>query len=63
MANAKKPPPMACEGCGAPLAEPDAYAHGARLFCADCLMTRLGRPGRATHWRYIWSVKNDYLRP
>lgn len=52
-----------CGQCGKSIEDDEERNHNSILLCEDCYLDiRLTRR-RKTHWQYIKSVKNDYLRP
>lgn len=54
---------MKCEQCGRKVSTINGYVHKSECLCENCYMDARETRSRKTHWRYIRSVKDDYLQP
>ena len=54
---------MKCEKCGKKIQESNSYEHKSLCLCEDCYMDIRDKRLRKTHWRYIGSIKGEYLQP
>ncbi len=54
---------MICSFCRTRLNEKEAYAFRKNILCETCCMTIRMPRIRKTHWQYLTSIKQDYLRP
>lgn len=53
--------PIVCSQCGKKIERADAFHHDLKLLCEDCCMDMRSPRVRKTHWRYIGSIKTEYL--
>lgn len=54
---------LICAGCRKELKAGEGYTLGSETFCAACCMEARTTRARKTHWQYLRSIKNEYLRP
>ena len=55
--------PTECSKCRRQLRGNDAYHDQRTVLCEACYMENRKQYARKTHWRYIRSIKADYLQP
>jgi hypothetical protein len=41
----------------------EEYHHDAMVLCEDCCLDARNPVARKTHWRYLKSIKTEYLIP
>ncbi len=58
-----KKAPKFCGVCRAEIKAGDEFDHRSEVLCEDCYMDIRSTRIRKTHWRYLGSIKNEYLIP
>jgi hypothetical protein len=52
-----------CSKCRKKIRIGNEYHYNAKVLCEDCCIDLRTPRARKTHWQYISSIKDDYLRP
>ena len=52
-----------CNQCGKEIKAGEEYSFHLKIVCEDCYMNKRAQRVRKTHWRYLKSIKTEYLQP
>jgi hypothetical protein len=52
-----------CGICRSELKAGEEYEYNSKLLCEDCCINSRTPRARKTHWKYIGSIKAEYLIP
>lgn len=52
-----------CTICHSGINPGEEYEYNSKLLCEDCCITLRTPLARKTHWRYLKSIKTEYLIP